>query len=45
MRYCNWKNLETEFPSSIAKKIKQTLAKKESVLPGLELKPENKKRK
>lgn len=36
IKYCNWKNLETEFPSSIAKKIKQTLAKDGAVLPGLE---------
>lgn len=36
IKYCNWKNLETEFPSSIAKKIKQTLAKDGTVLPGLE---------
>ncbi|MEI1279263.1 A/G-specific adenine glycosylase [Leptospira venezuelensis] len=36
IKYCNWKNLETEFPSSIAKKIKQTLAKDGAVLPGLD---------
>lgn len=35
IKYCNWKNLETEFPSSIAKKIKQTLEKDGEVLPGL----------
>ncbi|TGK05564.1 A/G-specific adenine glycosylase [Leptospira langatensis] len=36
IKYCHWRDLETEFPSSIAKKIKQTLAKNGAVLPGLE---------
>lgn len=45
IKYCDWKNLETEFPSSIAKKIKQALAKKETVLPGLTYERQNKKRK
>ncbi|TGK00629.1 A/G-specific adenine glycosylase [Leptospira semungkisensis] len=44
-KYCEWKDLETEFPSSIARKIKQAFSKQEVILPGLEAKTSSSKRK
>ncbi|MFB5649695.1 A/G-specific adenine glycosylase [Leptospira wolffii] len=35
-KWCDWDSLETEFPSSVAQKIKKAFAKRESELPGLE---------
>ncbi len=36
IKWSDWESLETEFPSSIAKKIKQAFSKRETSLPGLE---------